>query len=66
MGYPLSPVAVNLFIEWLEEKAIDSAPAECKPKLWKRYVDDILEIIERGKVQNLTYHLNPSRYNRQH
>ena len=38
IGSPLSPVAVNLFMEWLEEKAIDSAPPECKPK---RYVDDI-------------------------
>ena len=58
MGSPLSPVVVNLFMEWLEEKAIDSAPPECKPKFWKRYVDNILEIIDRGQVQNLTDHLN--------
>ena len=29
-------------------------PIDCKPKLWKRYVDDILEIIKRGKVEALT------------
>ena len=58
MGSPLSPVAVNIFMEWLEEKAIDTALTECKPKFWKRYVDDILEIIDRGQVTNLTDHLN--------
>jgi len=27
-------------MEWLEKQAIATAPVECKPKLWKRYVDD--------------------------
>ena len=58
MGSPLSPVAVNLFMEWLEDKAIDTDPEGCKPKIWKRYVDDVLEIIDRGQMQNLTDHLN--------
>ncbi|XP_077999607.1 uncharacterized protein LOC144452388 [Glandiceps talaboti] len=35
-----------------------TAPIECKPSLWKRYVDDILEIIKDGQVDNLTSHLN--------
>ena len=58
MGSPLSPVAVNMFMEWLEEEAIKTAPAECKPRMWKRYVDDILEIVDRGQIHNLTNHLN--------
>ena len=58
MGSPLSPVAVNLFMEWLEEEAINTAPEDCKPRMWKRYVDDVLEIVDRGQIQPLTDHLN--------
>ena len=58
MGSPVSPILANFFMEWLEQQAIATAPIDCKPKLWKRYVDDILEIIKRGKVEALTGHLN--------
>ena len=42
----------------LEQQAIATAPIDCKPKLWKRYMDDILEIIKRRKLEALTDHLN--------
>ncbi|XP_072028085.1 uncharacterized protein [Amphiura filiformis] len=58
MGSPVSPLAANIFMEHLEDIAIATAPMECKPKLWKRYVDDILEIVCKDKVNNLTDHLN--------
>ena len=58
MGSPLSPIAVDLFMEWLEQEAIATAPQHCKPRLWKRYVDDVLEIIKRGEAENLTKHLD--------
>ncbi|XP_072016570.1 uncharacterized protein [Amphiura filiformis] len=58
MGSPLSPIAVDLFMEWIEEEAITTAPLNCKPSLWKRYVDDVLEVIKRGEAENLTNHLN--------
>ena len=45
-------------MEWLEKQAIATAPVECKPKLWKRYVDDVLDSIKRGQVRNLTDHIN--------
>ena len=35
-----------------------SSPVECKPKLGKRYIDDILEIIKKHGVDGLTQHLN--------
>jgi len=35
---PVSPLLANLFMEWLEKQAIDTAPVECKPKFWKQYV----------------------------
>ena len=56
-GQPVSPILANFFMEWLEQQAIATAPIDCKHKLWKRYVDDILEIIKRGKVEALTDHL---------
>ena len=47
MGSPVSPILANFFMEWLEQQAIATAPIDCKPKLWKQYVVDILEIIKR-------------------
>ena len=38
MGSPLSPTVANLFMESLEEKALESSPQ--KPRIWLRYVDD--------------------------
>ena len=58
MGSPLSPIAVDLFMEWLEVEAIATAPTTCKPRMWKRYVDDVLEIIKRGRAEQLTKHLD--------
>ncbi|XP_035673223.1 uncharacterized protein LOC118413797 [Branchiostoma floridae] len=45
-------------MEWLEQEAIATAPITCKPKLWKRYVDDVAEVVRRGAQQELTDHLN--------
>ncbi|XP_072049982.1 uncharacterized protein [Amphiura filiformis] len=60
MGRPVSPVVANLYMEFVEQKAIAYAPLTCKPRLWKRYVDDILEIVQKDQVDNLTEHLNQS------
>ncbi|XP_060074957.1 uncharacterized protein LOC132554659 [Ylistrum balloti] len=58
MGSPVSPIVANLFMEHLEQQAIATAPIDCKPSLWKRYVDDILEIIKKGSQKDLTNHIN--------
>ena len=58
MGSPVSPIVANLFMEKLEQEPIATAPMECKPKFWSRYVDDILEIIHKGSTQKPTDHLN--------
>jgi len=34
------------------------APPELKPKMWKRYVDDILEVVKKGSTEKLTNLLN--------
>ncbi|XP_072041354.1 uncharacterized protein [Amphiura filiformis] len=58
MGSPVSAIIANIYMEWLEEQAIVNAPLDCKPKLWRRYVDDVLEIIQKGTTEQLTEHLN--------
>ena len=47
-----------MFMEHLERKLLDIAPEDLKPKLWKRYVDDILEVVKKGSVKKLTEFLN--------
>ena len=58
MGSPVSPIIANLYMEWLEQRAIATAPVNCRPRLWKRFVDDTLEMIKGGSVTQLTEHLN--------
>ena len=48
----------NKFMEWLEQTVFATAPEAPKLKLWKRYVDDILETINKGEVENFTEHLD--------
>ncbi|XP_072028489.1 uncharacterized protein [Amphiura filiformis] len=35
-----------------------TVPIDCRSKLWKLYVDDVLEIVKQGSVDQLTEHLN--------
>ena len=51
MGSPVSVVVSNLYMEWLEQEAIRTAPLDIKPRMWLRYVDDVWEIVKRGKVE---------------
>jgi len=37
-------------MEKLEQKALRTALANCKPRIWKRYVDDILEDIKKDQI----------------
>ena len=57
MGSLVSPVVANLFMEDLEQRAMESASGELRPTLWKRYANDMLEVIKRGKVDEWSAHL---------
>ena len=58
MDSPVSPIGNNLYMEYLEQEALVSAPVECKPKYWKRNVADTLEIIKNGVDEMVTNYLN--------
>jgi len=49
MGSPLSPIVVNLYMEYFEKKAIESDPLN--PAWWKRFVDDTNIKWTHGKVE---------------
>ena len=58
MGFPLSPIITNLFMEKFEQKALNSANP--KPEWWTRFVDDTFLIWAHGKeeLEKFVEHLN--------
>ena len=57
MGSPMITIVANLFMEWLEKRAIMTAQLDCRPR-FRRCVDDVVEIIKAGSTQTLTEYLN--------
>ena len=58
MSSPVSPIVVNLYMEDLEQKIIATAPVDCQPRNWKRYVDDVICLVHTGKAKKLQQHMN--------
>ena len=56
MGSPVSAVVDNLYMEFFEKLALETAPT--RPSLWKRYVDDTFCILQKGSTEELLLHLN--------
>ena len=54
MGSPLDPILANAFLFYYEKEWLDSHPAEFTPKLYRKYVDDILVMFQsRDHVKKL-------------
>ena len=56
MGSPVSPAVADIFMQDLEVRAF--AQFLNPPRLWKRFVDDILSIVRRGEGEKLLEQLN--------
>ena len=56
MGFPVSVVVANLYMEFFEELALETALT--RPRLWKRYVEDTFCILRKGSTKELLHHLN--------
>ncbi len=53
-GSPLSPVLADLYMEFFEKMAINSA--QYKPTLWLRYMDDTFVLWSHGKEKLMEFH----------
>ena len=58
MGGPLSPLLANIYVEYVENLAIDTY--FLNPKFWGRYMDDVLVIWNYGEsqIEGFLEHLN--------
>ena len=56
MGSPVSPIVANLYMEYLEQKSLSTAPHP--PKFWGRYVDDTFVIHKEANKQGFLQHIN--------
>ena len=56
MGSPVSPIVANLYMEYLEQKALSIAPTP--PRFWCRYVDDTFVIHKEINTQGFLQHIN--------
>ena len=56
MGSPVSPIVANLFMEDFEQRALNSSPHPVK--IWYRYVDDTICIMDKDHVDDFTHHIN--------
>ena len=56
MGSPASPIVANLYIEYLEQKALNTAPNP--HRFWCRFVDDTFVIHKEVNKQGFLQHIN--------
>ena len=58
MGSPVSPVIADIFMEDLEDQAFLSDTNQTPPRLWKRFVDDVISVIKKQAEQSYLDFLN--------
>ena len=56
MGSPVSPIVANLYMEYLEQKALSTAPHS--PRFWHRFVNDTFVIQKEVNKQDFLQHMN--------
>ena len=56
MGSPVSPIVAKLYMEYLEQKALSTAPHP--PRFWHRFVDDTFVIHKEVNKQDFLQHIN--------
>ena len=55
MGSPVNPIVANLYMKYLEHKALSTSP---NPRLWWRYVDDTFVIQKEIHRHEFLQHIN--------
>ena len=57
MGSPVSPVVADIFMDELEKKAFEELEAP-PPRIWHRFIDDVISVINSSDEAVLLDHLN--------
>ena len=60
IGSIISVVALDMYMEHLDNEAMDSVPQDTRPSMWKQYINESFEVVKRDKQDELTEHLNPT------
>ena len=56
MGLPISPVIADIFMEHFEDSTFKNYPLP--PRIWHRFVDDVIAVVRKKSSQSLLDHLN--------
>ena len=56
MGSPVSPIVANLYMEYLEQKALSTATKP--PRFWCSFVDDTFVIHKEVNKEGFLQHIN--------
>ena len=49
MGGRISVVVADIYMEDLEDEAIDTAPQDTRSSMWKQYIDNSFNVVKRDK-----------------
>jgi len=59
MGSTIAPIISGVFMSHIEKKLFSSCPSNCKPTLYRRYVDDVFSIFQtRNDAIKFLKHIN--------
>ena len=58
MGGPISPIVANIVMDFMFKKYMETVPADIKPRLLKKFVDDSVSVVKEGAVAQLTAFMN--------
>ena len=64
MGNPLAPAMANIFLCNLEKEIFKSCPPNCRPLLYRRYLDDTFAVFsDEGQAIQFFNHINTAHSN---
>ena len=49
MESPVLVVVSDMYLEDLENEAMDTVPQDTRPSMWRWYIDDSFEVVKRDK-----------------
>ena len=53
MGSLVSLVLLDMYMEDVKDEAMDTAPRDTRPSMWRWYIDDSFEVVKLDKQDEL-------------